>query len=510
MAKVYQKIKFFSVVLVFVSASALLYTIGLGGYPPSVHCDEILPTLYGRSLISKGISSLIGISWFDIPNLVFWPYGIVNSIFGNNIFAARLPSAIMGTLTIVPLFFLIKTLFNQRVAIISTFLLIFSHWWMASSRSGIINIQTVLPEILSFYFILRGFKENRTRYIGLAGISTGLGMYLYLNFRIVPLIILALFAHEFIFRVDKKVVIKYFITWLTAAFIVFLPMLSFYVKSPQSFLSRSTITFIFSNDPSIERHMTSVYGTNDRKIWLINNAKKALDLSESFKDDNWQYGYKGKPLEPITLIFFLIGLIIALSKLKRIENYFIIIWFWFTYIVLGILTVNIALPRLVGLLPAIFIFPALAIDSIIRTVSQKIRTTLVRQILKTFTVSLLLTIALINIKIYFIDNPKNGLPIFNKNIETKLAEYYYVDNYKHKVILVTEPYILPDWCLIPLISPKLNPISLKNGGEIPNIIGPKIFAVLKNYPNMLKKIREKYPLGTLNELGEAYIYSLEK
>lgn len=489
----------------------LIYIIRLGSYPPSVHCDEILPVLYGKSLISKGVSSLIGVSWFEIPNLVFLPYGISNSILGNSVFSARLPSVVIGILSILSLFFLVKTIFNQRVALLSCFLLAVSHWWIASSRSGIINIQTVLPQILSFYFIFKGFKKNKTYYFYLAGVFTGLGMYLYLNFRIVPLIILVIFAREFISQTNKTMVIKNFFAWSAIAFICFLPMFFFYIKNPQTFLSRSAITFIFSSDPSVERHMSSVYDTSNRAVWLLNNTKKALDLSKNFKDENWQYGYKGRALEPITLTLLLVGQIIVLLKIKKRENYFIIIWFWFTYITLGILTVNIALPRLVGLLPVVFIFPAVTIDSIARTKLEKFgKIKPAKYIFNICIILILAVIAFVNLKTYFIDNPKKGLPVFNKNTETKLAEYYFADNYKHKIILVTEPYILPDWCLIPLITPDLNPVSLKDGDEIPNIIGPKVFVVLKNYSNMLEKTREVYPLGTLNEIGDAYIYSLEK
>lgn len=502
-----KSIKKFTSILLIIIPLFFLYVFRLQNYPPSIHCDEIIPALTGRSILPEILSKLIGVSWFDIPNLVFIPYGLINHILGNSIFSARLPSAIIGILSVVTFFFLVKMLFKQSVAIIASILLATSHWWIASARSGIINIQTVPPAILAFYFLFKGIKENNNYYFFITGFFTSLGLYLYLNSRIIPLIILAVFIYEFISKKKKKIILKNFFIWLLSAFIFFLPMFIFYLGTPQSFLSRSSIAFIFSSDPSVEKHMVSVYGTPDRRIWLLNNVEKAFDVSKKFKDSNMQYGYVGRPFDLLTLALFLIGQILLLVKIKNVKAYFVLLWFWLTYIVLGILTVNIALPRLVGLLPVMYIFPAIAIDRLVDLIFN------IKRHLKlfkyAFIVIILAVIVFTNIKIYFVDNSKDGLEIFNKNVNMKLAEYFLADNYTHRVIFVTEPYILSDWCLFSLVTPALNPLSIKDGDRVPEINEPKLFIIQENYTDMLEKIRNVYPSGTLKRFENLYMYTLD-
>ena len=212
--------------------SAYLYLQNLGGYPPSVHCDEILPAIYGQEIIAKGTGNFIGVSWFSIPNAVFLPQGLSALILNKNIFSARLPSAIIAIFSVAALFFLTRVLFNSRTALLTVALFSTSHWWIASARSGLINIQTILPEILAIYFVIKGLKQRKIIDFWAAGFWTGLGIYLYLNSRIVPFIILSIFVFDLLAnkKGDRLFIVKSLLIWLIASFLTALPMISFYYQ----------------------------------------------------------------------------------------------------------------------------------------------------------------------------------------------------------------------------------------------------------------------------------------
>lgn len=487
--------------------SSCLYLYNLGSYPPSVHCDEVLPVFYGRDLIQKIPFSLIGVSWFDIPNLVFIPYGIVNKMLGDTVMAVRFSSAMIGIMSVIVFYLLTKLLYSKKVAFFSSLLFTTSHWWIASSRSGIINIQTVLPELLCFYFLFKAIKTERKVFAMFSGLFLGLGLYTYLNFRIVPILIFFYLLYAIITNTKKLKVLNIFLLVVLTAGLIYLPMMVHYIKNPDRFFSRSSITFIFSQDQSVNRHMSYVHGTNNRFIWLLNNTKKALTITNNFQDENWQYGYRGMPLDPLSLGFFFIGLVITLITIKKRESMLITLWFVVSYVVLGILTINIALPRLVGLLPVLYIFIGIGMTRLYEYIKAKIQSNNRVFLLDVIFLVLVVIITIVNINTYFFQNQISKLPIFYKNTETKIAEFLRNNSKKYTdVFFFTEPYILPDWCLISLYTPHLNSISLKSTEPIPKTTKPAIFIVLKQYVKTVNQITLNYPQAYAVELGDAYAF----
>lgn len=496
---------------------AYLYLQDLGAYPPSVHCDEILPAIFGQEIITKGTRNLIGVSWFSIPNTVFLPQGLSTLVFGKSIFSARLPSAIIATLSAAALFFLTKLLFNSRVALLTVILFSTSHWWIASARSGLINIQTILPEILAIYFVIKGLKRKKLIDFGPAGFFTGLGIYLYLNSRIVPFIILTIFAFSLFAgrKETRSFIVKSFFIWLVATFLTALPMINFYYQNPHAFLGRSDISYLFSSELSSTEHMKSVYGTDDRRTWLMANLKKAFDLSTNYSDSGLQYGYRGRVLETTTLVLFLVGLLIAsIAALGGQREYFAILsWFWLTYVVMGVLVQNLSLQRLIGLLPVVYILSALTLEKALRTTEIIFQRNLAAiRILCAVILLIITVIATKNIKIYFLENQTNRLPIFTKNTETKIAEYLQKLSSHRSVIFVTKPHISTEWCLFPFLTPNIKPVSLYENDPVPDIAGPKSFIVWISYEKKLREIISRYPKGKLisGEVSNVRIYETEE
>jgi len=82
--------------------------------------------------------------------LHFW-----TSIFGYSEFALRIPSVLFGILSIPVLYLLTTTLFNKRVALIASFLLVVSpfHIWYSQEARGF--TLTVLLNLLSVFFFLK-------------------------------------------------------------------------------------------------------------------------------------------------------------------------------------------------------------------------------------------------------------------------------------------------------------------------------------------------------------------
>ncbi len=98
-------------------------------------------------------------------------------IFDLNAFSVRLPSAIFGTLTIIPLYFLTKKLFDGKTALGASLLFSISPWSIGLSRIGIESNVAIFLVVSALLFFVK-FSENR-RYLYVSAIILALSVYMY-------------------------------------------------------------------------------------------------------------------------------------------------------------------------------------------------------------------------------------------------------------------------------------------------------------------------------------------
>lgn len=104
--------------------------------------------------------------------------------------AIRLPSVIWGILTVIPLYLLIRLLFNTRLAFITTFLVAVSGWHITMSKTGWRAIGVPLFSLSTFYFFFKGFKSRKALDFVLAGVMLAGSLYTYDAARILPFLLL--------------------------------------------------------------------------------------------------------------------------------------------------------------------------------------------------------------------------------------------------------------------------------------------------------------------------------
>ena len=104
--------------------------------------------------------------------LFMWLIAASFSIFGVSIWSIKIVAAIIGILTVLGLYLLVKEIFettnNQRstinkeaVALLSSFFLAISFWHINFSRIGFRAILLPFILVFSFYFLFRGFRTQR-------------------------------------------------------------------------------------------------------------------------------------------------------------------------------------------------------------------------------------------------------------------------------------------------------------------------------------------------------------
>lgn len=100
-------------------------------------------------------------------------------LLGRNFAGLRVASAIIGTLTIPALYWLAKSLFDQKTALLAAFLLAVFPPHLHFSRIGLTEIASCLFGTLAFAFLARGLIHNRRFDYVAGGVLLGLTHYFH-------------------------------------------------------------------------------------------------------------------------------------------------------------------------------------------------------------------------------------------------------------------------------------------------------------------------------------------
>ena len=258
-----------------------------------------------------------------------------------------------GVLSVIGLYLLVKELFDEKLAALSSFLLAVSFWHIMVSKSGDKDIFASFTLIFAFYFIWHGLKYGRIFDFFLAGLFAGAGFYTGRGYFIAPLVFLPIFWNywDYIkkdfshskYEQTKANILGGFSLLLITVIAVVLPV-GFYVwQNPDFLLSQDN--FVLTNP----KPFAQIY---ENLNWVVDKL-----LFIDFNDGNlvsW-------PLS----IFFVIGLIKELTHwLKRKHGHLsvthTIIFSWLFIMPIPIL-LSAGLPSALGLsiiLPPIMILSA--------------------------------------------------------------------------------------------------------------------------------------------------------
>jgi len=110
---------------------------------------------------------------FDNPPFFIWLVSISFSVFGVSEYSAKLPSALMGVMTILLVYFLAKKLFNAWIGFFSSFILTTTSIFVKYSRHVMMDVTLTFFVCLSMFSLILSLRRN-PRYFLLWGISIGI------------------------------------------------------------------------------------------------------------------------------------------------------------------------------------------------------------------------------------------------------------------------------------------------------------------------------------------------
>jgi hypothetical protein len=307
--------------------------------------------------------------------LFFYWAALWMKLIGPSVFAMRLAAAMLGILTVAVTYRVVRELFAARrsplsggegVALLATIFIATSFWHVLMSRIGFRSISEPFIQALALAALFRGLRLNRWRWIVIGGALVGLNLYTYLAARLFPVAIAAILFFLIAFdRERRRLRWAQFLVVALAALVVFAPLGMYFLNNPNAFLTR----------------IQQIAPRADQAATLLDNFGRALGMFFLDGDPYIRFNLPGRPLFSLVWgVLFVVGLILAASGMFRGRTmwrrmaYFSVISMTFIMLLPTALAVNEITPsnlRAIGMMPLVFVFPALGTWWVIKRVRDE-------------------------------------------------------------------------------------------------------------------------------------------
>jgi len=348
----------------------------LDGFLPTMHGDEgemgvlALLALHGpASGLSPNPLPFFGTGFLDHPTLFHYIQAGAMQLFGETETGLRILSALFGALC-APLIYAVGRRGWGRVAgLTAGWLLAVSHLHIHYSRIALNNIETVWCVILfMLLFSLLGEEQTQNNeeakssaetkqpslFIPISlGLTIGLSQYFYYGSRLLPIL-----AAPFLLYLwwTRRLKLVQFIGLALAVLIAYLPLFSFYSQNIPSFINRTQGVSILNPEGLVHTLGPNAVWPRDIPQLLWEQTKRTFNFFISDGDRSAFYLADLPAFDPLTVLFFWLGLGVCLGRLRRFPEFMAVTWFGLGVLLSSILTNDAPNgPRLIVAVPAVYL-----------------------------------------------------------------------------------------------------------------------------------------------------------
>lgn len=291
---------------------------------------------------------------------VAWLFGT-----GLSFLSLKIGTVLCGLATLPYMYLLGRELAGKRAGLLALLFAGIAYWPNVISRAGLRFPLYPLFVAPTLFYLLRGLRmRNRNDFI-LSGIALGIGLHGYSPIRILPFVVVIAIGLYLLHR-QSLGARKQAFTWLailaSAALVVFLPLLRYWLDNPDQFGYRA-FTRLGTSETLLPGPAWQIFFSN---LW---NALKMFNWDDG---EIWVHSVTHRPaLDVAAGALFLAGVVLLLVRYARTRN-------WVDLFLLlsvpllqmpSILSLaypaeNPALNRAGGALVPVFVIVALALDGL--------------------------------------------------------------------------------------------------------------------------------------------------
>ncbi len=384
------KNKVLLILLAILIVASLVRLIKIDSVPVSPDWDEVSLGYNAYSIIQTGKDEYgkflpVVLRSYDDYKPALYSYLAIPSIkiFGLNVFAVRLPSAIFGVLAVLGTYLLVRQIFRKEsIALLASFLLAISPWHLQFSRVAFESNVGLTFNIFAALFFIKGLKKPI--FLVISAILMALNLYVYQSEKVftplLALILLLSFRKEF-FSISKK----YIITAVFVGFLISLPMISFLLTNKNSLERARGVSILSQPYPRSEAQKALDDKNNNDKLGFIFDNRRVFYAKEiisgylSHFDFNWLFirGDIARHHAPnmgllylFELPFILVGIYQLFKGAYGKARILIFSWFLITPIAASITSGVPHAIRTLNFLPIFQIFTALGILYTLPTIKR--------------------------------------------------------------------------------------------------------------------------------------------
>jgi hypothetical protein len=348
-------------ILVVTGLAFLLRVPDLEHYPAMVHGDEGETGLESLRVLGNGMPlGPFETGWSLHPSLFFYFQSTSIILWGQNLTGLRMLSALTGAMCI-PLIYMIGRKFWGKVAgFASAWLMAVSHFNIQYSRLGLNNIESLFFMIFFALLILLTFNRQKSEQIVsigerentishqisaqiymlpliAIGVIGGIAQYMYLGARFI--LVEAFLLAVFLIAKKQASIFQFGIISL-AAVVVFAPLGIYYLQKPDFFIGRVNTVFIFSQDKITHGSGPSIIWATDSLKILELQFRQVLSMFLQKGDGSSFYFASIPAFDPVTVLFFWLGLGVVGVQLNRFPDFVLFTWFWAGMAFAGLFTID--------------------------------------------------------------------------------------------------------------------------------------------------------------------------
>jgi 4-amino-4-deoxy-L-arabinose transferase-like glycosyltransferase len=348
----------------------------------------------------------------------FFAQAVFLKVFGINVFAIRLISAVVGTLTIPLLYLLLRQLFGRTIALLAAVYVVGYHFHLHFSRVGMENVGDPFLMVAVLYFAWRASREGKTVDFVLTGLAMGLGLYLSPAARVVPLITLALFGYTALRRPSFLRQAVPGVGLMALAYgAAALPVGVFWFTHHSYFMDRINIVGIFQSG-WVDQQQAATGKSTIAILW--DQSVHAFGGFWTYQDRGIFYRAPIPLVDRLSLYPFLLGIAYAIYRVLD-ERYFLVLLIFVSVVATGgVLTLEPPnAQRLLGTVPAVAALVAIGIK-LIADLASRWRPTVGPYVAGVAIAALLAT----NIHFYFFDYRTGGYSSdLNNRVAGQVVDY---------------------------------------------------------------------------------------
>ncbi len=269
-------------------------------------------------------------------------------LFGESVTTMRAVSALIGTLTVLAVYGLVRELLGQRLALLMAALVAGDRWHITFSR--IVYELILMPPVLALQmlFLIKALKTGRRRWWGLAGLMLALGLNTYTAYRVVPILTAAYLLYWLLTHRQRLLRdLEGMVVFGAGVFVGVAPLGIYIIRHWSVFLSRINHISVFRDVEAVGSY---------EPVW--SNLRKTLYMFNWRGDVAALNNLPAAPLlHAVVGVFLVLGVVWALRWCWREQTLLYLLWFGGVASV-AVLSVAHEAPtarRPIGLVPVIYL-----------------------------------------------------------------------------------------------------------------------------------------------------------